>query len=110
VNLDIKIIKDTLMVRVGGEMDMLVADQLRYEIDRVIRGKNIRNLILDMEAVTFMDSAGLAVILGRYKKMAASGGKMYIIKARPGVKKVLELSGVDKLVAICTDEKDIINL
>ena len=45
------------MVRVGGEMD--VGGTLRYEIDRVIRGK-IFESDPDMEAVTFMDSAGLA--------------------------------------------------
>ncbi|NLU49503.1 MAG: anti-sigma F factor antagonist [Syntrophomonadaceae bacterium] len=110
MRLDMRVIKDTLMVKIDGDVDMLVAEQLRQEIDRVIRVKNIKNLILDMEGVTFMDSAGLGVVLGRYKKIAATGGNMYIVRAKPVVKNILELSGVNKLVTVCATEKEIINL
>lgn len=110
MRLDMKVVKDTLLVRIEGEMDMLVADKLRQEIDRVIQTKKVNNLILDLESVSFMDSAGLGVVLGRYKRIAAAGGKMYIVKARPPVKRILELSGVNKLVTICETEKEIINL
>lgn len=110
MHLDMKVIKDTLMVQVDGEMDMLVADQLRREIDRVIGSRRINSLIMDLNSVTFIDSAGIGVILGRYKKISAAGGRMYIIRPRPAVQKILELAGVNKLVTICQDERDIINL
>ncbi len=110
VRLELKVIKDTLLVQIGGELDILAADRIRQEIDRVMQARKIQKLILDLEEISFMDSAGLGVILGRYKKISAVGGKMYIVRAHPGIRKILELAGVHKLVTLCQDEKEIISL
>ena len=63
------------MVRVSGEMDMLIADKMRPEIDKRIDDKNIKNLVLNLEKVTFMDSSGLGLIIGRYKRISAKQGQ-----------------------------------
>ena len=88
----------TLVVKLEGEIAQSCAAEIRTDIDREIQLKNVRNLILDFAGVTFMDSSGIGVIIGRYKQIKARGGKTMIIRARPQVDKILELSGLKKIL------------
>ena len=110
MELELKQIRNTLVVRVKGEMDMLVADKLRKEIDRKLETKQITNLVINLEKVTFIDSSGLGVIIGRYKKISNLSGKMYIVGASPSVHKILMFSGINKLISLYNNEQDIINI
>ncbi|SFQ96441.1 STAS domain-containing protein [Desulfoscipio geothermicus] len=94
MNYTIKKEKDYLVVSISGEVDISITDSLREDIDRALQDYGLNNLIFDLSGVEFVDSAGLGVILGRYKKVAARGGKVYLAGARPQVKKILELSGL----------------
>lgn len=107
---ELKTIRNTLVVRLEGEFDMLIADSLRKEIDLRLENKQINNLILNLEKVSFIDSSGLGVIIGRYKKVAAANGKMYIVGARPNVEKILSFSGINKLVPMYSNEQEIISI
>jgi len=110
MELELRQIRNTLLVRIKGEMDMVIADQLRKEIDRKLDGKKVSNLVINMEKVTFIDSSGLGVILGRYKKINGLSGKMYIVGASPPVKKILMFSGINKLISMYNSEQDIVNI
>ena len=88
----------TLVVKLAGEIDQSCAEEIRSDIDREIQIKNVHNLILDFASVTFMDSSGLGMIIGRYKQIKARNGKTMIIRAQPQVDKVLELSGLKKII------------
>ncbi len=88
----------TLVVKLAGEIDQSCAEEIRSDIDREIQIKNVHNLILDFAGVTFMDSSGLGMIIGRYKQIKARNGKTMIIRAQPQVDKVLELSGLKKII------------
>jgi len=90
-------------------LDMLVAQSMRQEIDKVLDKKEINTLIINLEKVTFIDSSGLGVIIGRYKKMAESGGKMYLVGAIASVEKILVFSGINKLVPMYKSEQDVLN-
>ncbi|HOB12591.1 MAG TPA: anti-sigma F factor antagonist [Syntrophomonadaceae bacterium] len=106
---DFKQVRDTLVVRISGELDMLVADQLRQAIDQRLDAASIRTLVLNLEKVTFIDSSGLGVIIGRYKKVSAQQGRMYIVGACTSVEKILHFSGIDKLVPLYRSEKDVVS-
>ncbi|MDD3364156.1 MAG: anti-sigma F factor antagonist [Syntrophomonas sp.] len=110
MELELKQIRNTLLVRVKGEMDMLVAEKLRKEIDRKLETKQITNLVINLEKVTFIDSSGLGVIIGRYKKISSVSGKMYIVGASTSVRKILMFSGINKLISLYNNEQDIINI
>lgn len=109
MDLELKLVRNTLVVRVQGELDMLVADKLRQEIDSRLENKEISTLIINLDKVSFIDSSGLGVIIGRYKKIAAQDGSMYIVGARPSVEKILFFSGINKLIPMVNSEQDIIN-
>lgn len=110
MELELKQIRNTLLVRIRGEMDMVVAEKLRKEIDRKLDTKKISNLVINLEEVTFIDSSGLGVIIGRFKKISSLNGKMYIVGARPQVHKILMFSGINRLVSMYNNEQDIINI
>ncbi len=88
----------TLVVKPDGELDQSCAAALRCDIDREIQRTHTKNLILDFGNVTFMDSSGIGMIIGRYKQIQARGGKTMIIRPQPQVDKILELSGLKKIV------------
>ncbi len=111
MELEFRQVRNTLIVRIKGELDMLVADQIREDIDKKIdKSSEIKNLILNLEKVSFIDSSGLGMILGRYKKVKSQNGQMYIAGARPQVEKILYFSGINKLATIYRSEQDVINL
>ncbi len=91
-------IGNTLVVKPEGEIDQSCAADLRTDIDRELRRSHARNLILDLGGVTFMDSSGIGLIIGRYKQIKALGGKTMIVRPQPQVDKILELSGLKKIV------------
>lgn len=107
---DLKLVRNTLVVKISGELDLLVTDNLRQKIDDEILSRGVKNLILNLEKVSFIDSSGLGLIIGRYKKMKAEKGKMYIVGAKPSVEKILLFSGINKLIPLYRREQDIINI
>ncbi|MBU5486584.1 anti-sigma F factor antagonist [Clostridium sp. MSJ-8] len=89
---------DTLVVDLVGELDHHYADLVRTKIDDRIDRDNIKNVILNFGEVTFMDSSGIGAIVGRYKKIKKKQGSFCITDARNNVSKVLELSGLLKVI------------
>lgn len=97
--------KNTLIVHIGGDFDLVSANDFREKIDRSIAETMSQNLILDLEKTTFIDSSGLGVIMGRYRKIKANNGQMVIYGAKPGIKKIFEVSGILSLMPVCNTEK-----
>lgn len=97
MQLSFKITNKTLIVSVIGEIDHHSAEQAREKIDRHIDNNSIKNVLFDFAGVNFMDSAGIGVIIGRYKKIAPLGGKMAVVNVRPQIKRILEISGIPRI-------------
>ena len=92
--------EDTLKVTLSGEIDHHSAKVLREEIDAKITEMCPAELILDLRRIGFMDSSGLGLILGRYKKMKESGGNIKVLNPSPGAARVLKLAAADKIIPI----------
>lgn len=98
VLLDIEMKKDTLFVRPNGELDLGVADQLRRTLDETIEKGRAKNLVINLAKVSFVDSSGLGVLLGRYNRISKNGGQVFIVSPQPQVRKVLDLSGLLRIM------------
>lgn len=96
-----------IIVVLAGELDLRVANTLRQQLDEVLEHAETRQIILDMEAVTFIDSSGIGVILGRYKRLLALHGSLRIWKLQPQVERVLTLAGIVKLIPVCRNEQEV---
>ena len=104
LNLEKKIERLTLLLRLEGELDMHTASMVRQAIDIEIEKRGIRTVILNFQDVRFVDSSGLGVILGRYKKLLPLGGKLKITNVPPHIYKIMELSGLPKIISFYLDE------
>ena len=92
---------DTLLVRIKGELDAHTADDLRQGMEQYLKDDpSLKNLIMQLNGVDFIDSSGIGVILGRFKTLRQRGGKMGAVGLHPSVKRIFELSGMTKLMSI----------
>ncbi len=81
----------------SGEIDHHVAGNIRNTVDdAVIRDKPCE-LILDFKDVSFMDSSGIGLVMGRYKLLSEQHGKLTVRGTSPQIKKVMKLAGLDRL-------------
>ena len=87
-----------VIVRLGGELDHHSAEEIRRALDHILTDFTVRELQLDMTNVTFMDSAGLGVVLGRYRTISARGGKLILSGVRTGIDRIFRMSGLYALV------------
>ena len=89
---------DKLVVDLIGELDHHYADAIRNKIDDKIDRDKINKVILNFEKVTFMDSSGIGVVVGRYKGLKSRNGELCIANVRNSVKKVFEIAGIFKVI------------
>ncbi|MBO5130891.1 MAG: anti-sigma F factor antagonist [Romboutsia sp.] len=82
------------------ELDHHITNEVRDGIDNVLNSRPIKNIIFDFKNIRFMDSSGIGVIIGRYKKIANDGGKVSVINVNARVKKIFDLSGMNKIISI----------
>ena len=88
----------TLEVTLQGELDHHTAVETRERLDALLAGRNVQNVILDLSKLTFMDSSGIGVLIGRYKLVHRKGGHMAVRGVPSQVDRVLELSGVYQII------------
>ena len=91
---------DLVTVLLSGEIDHHSASIMRPEIDRVIEEYRPRRLILDFGGVTFMDSSGIGLVMGRYKLISQFSGTVAIQHVPKALKRVMKLSGLYDLAKI----------
>ena len=101
--MNILVANNILTVKLDEDIDHNNALEIRKQIDDEINKRPIRKLILDFSAVEFMDSAGIGMILGRYKIINAVGGKVYISNPTYAVMKIIEISGINKIIPVVCD-------
>ena len=84
----------SLTAYMTGELDHHSAAAARQTLDDCLKDVRITHLVLELSGVTFMDSSGLGVILGRYRTIAARGGELTVSGANKHVDRILKMSGV----------------
>lgn len=104
MHIEKKIDRQTLVMRLSGELDLRNTDTLRESLDSEIDRRGIKTVILNLQDVQFIDSSALGVILGRYKKLGPLGGKLKITNVPPHIYKIMELSGLPKIIRFYEDE------
>ena len=100
----------TLLVEIlSAELDHHIARDIRQEVDSILMKKQIDFIIFDFHYVNFMDSSGIGVIIGRYKKIVNHGGKVSVINMNSRVEKLFNLSGMSKIISVYDTFEDAIN-
>lgn len=102
-----QVIDDYLCIKMPREIDHHNAEIISHRADQFICTKKVNNIIFDFEETDFMDSSGIGIIAGRYKKVKAFGGQIYIVNAGSQVKRILVLSGMQKYVVWMKEGKTV---
>ena len=93
-----------LLIKFTEDIDHHTTEKIRriadYEIERYIP----RKIIFDFNNVSFMDSAGIGLILGRYKNALSLGIKVEIINVNNSIYKILKMSGITRLLNVRKEE------
>ncbi|MHB1043578.1 MAG: anti-sigma F factor antagonist [Eubacteriales bacterium] len=108
MNLDLEFLEKALVVRPAGELDLAVADRFRSAMEEALDRQPVANVVFNLSRVTFIDSSGLGVMLGRYKRVSKCGGKVFIVGAQPQIRRILELSGLLGIMAEFASEEEAI--
>ena len=95
-----KIRERNLTVEMPAEIDHHSAQHITSNIDYLIEANGIRSIVFDFNRTSFMDSSGIGILLGRYKKMNYAGGKVMVIRANPSIRKIETYSGVTKIMNV----------
>ena len=90
--------RDVLIVRLAGDLDDRTAGELRREIDALISDIGVRRLLFDMRELRFMDSSGIGLIIGRYKRMRGRGGSVAVYGLDERMDKIFSMAGLYRLV------------
>lgn len=86
---------DKLFFYLNGELDEHYAKGVKEYIETVLnKNPKATDVVFNMSGLSFMDSTGIGMLLGRYKKLKKQGVKCFIEKPTVSVEKVLELSGI----------------
>lgn len=109
MTVDAHITKGVVVVRLSGELDHHVVEQIRDTIDEQLEINRYRGLVMALAGVDFMDSSGLGLILGRYRNMKQHGGAMALCEVKPTLHKLMELSGVLKIIPVFGSEPEAIS-
>ena len=87
-----------LTASVRGEIDHHCARGIREEIDAALTAEGPDKLVIDMGGVTFMDSSGLGLVLGRYTKTEAAGIEFAVRGACGRVRQMFDMAGMDRII------------
>ena len=97
-----------LTLKISEEIDENCTDKLRRKIDNEITRFLPRKVIFDFSNVSFMDSAGIGMLLGRYKVIKMLGAQLELLNVNRQIEKIFEISGILKIIPLIkNNEKNV---
>lgn len=100
--------KDKLLVfKISDEIDDHNVQKIRGKVDYEIERYMPKRVIFDFNRVSFMDSAGIGLMIGRYKLATMLGAKVEMVNVQGSVKRIFEMSGILRLIPITENIEDI---
>lgn len=89
-----------LLIEFTEEIDHHLSEEIKRRVDYEIQRLFPRKIIFDFARVSFMDSAGIGLLLGRYKLALTYGAKIEIINVKNPIKQILDMSGIGKVMTL----------
>ena len=86
--------------------DQHTSEKIRRKMDNEIKGYIPRKVVFDFSNISFMDSAGIGMVLGRYKLAKMLNGNLEIINVNKSMKKIFDMSGVSRIINIVEEDKN----
>lgn len=95
-----------LIFKLTEDIDQHTVEKVRRKMDNEIKGYIPRKVVFDFSNISFMDSAGIGMVLGRYKLAKMLNGNLEIINVNRTMKKIFDMSGVSRIIDIKEEDKN----
>ena len=95
-----QIIDHFLMIRMPEEIDHHVCREISRRADDMILDCRVADVVFDFADTRFMDSSGIGILAGRQRNISCFGGKVYVVNAAERIRRILKMSGMEKIVVI----------
>ena len=97
---NVKEMYGSVTVVLAGELDHCTAPQIRRQLDEILEDPGVRHLCLDLGGLTFMDSSGIGVLLGRLRILQQRGGTLSVKNMQPPIEKLFRLTGLQRVITV----------
>lgn len=93
-----RIYKNNLYITLSGELDENSANYTREVLDDILENETFRQVVIDLSELEFMDSTGIGVMIGRYKKLKEKNIQIYLTNPNKHIDKIFEMTGLYKIM------------
>ena len=107
IGISVKTQEDIMFVTLSGELDQSTTEQVRLRLMTTLAAHDIKHIVFNLKALTFMDSSGIGIILGRYNQVKPLGGRVFVIGMNAVVDKVFHMAGLNQIITVINDERQI---
>jgi anti-anti-sigma factor len=104
--LEYRLDRGIAVAKAVGEVDVSTCGLLRDGLLRVVTDEEHRGLVVNLASVTFMDSAGIGVLVGVWRQVRATSGALAVAAPSPQVRRTLDTAGLAKILPIYDSEAD----
>ncbi|GLC87214.1 anti-sigma F factor antagonist [Lysinibacillus piscis] len=99
--------RETIVIRLYGELDHHAVEQIREKISTAIFQGAVSTIIWNLEGLSFMDSSGVGLVLGRMRELETVAGRTILLNPSATMRKVFQFSGLGKWMMEATEEEAI---
>lgn len=93
-----RVYNNTLYLSLAGELDEMTANFTRNEIDNILENLNFKQIVIDLAELSFMDSTGIGILIGRYKKMKSKNIPIFICNPNNHIEKIFQMTGLYEIM------------
>jgi len=99
-----------LFVNLTGELDQSTMQKVKQKLVNAIDQSDVKHVVFNFKGLTFMDSSGIGIVLGRYNQIRDRDGRVFVVGMNPVVAKVFYMSGLNKIITIIDDDADVMRV
>ena len=110
IGISVQTQEEILFVNLTGELDQSTADKVKLRLMTTLAAYDIKHIVFNLKGLTFMDSSGIGIILGRYNQVKAIGGRVFVLGMNQTVNKMFHMAGLNQIITIIDDEKKIMSI
>ena len=110
IGIGIQTQKEIMFVSLEGELDQSTIDQVKIRLTTSMAVYDIKHIVFNLKELSFMDSSGIGLIIGRYNQIKAGGGKVFVLGMNETVKKVFYMAGLNQIITVIDDEQNMTNI
>lgn len=100
MSVKINVTGEVVTAYLSGELDHHTAKEMREAIDNALELNIPTLLVLDFTDISFMDSSGIGLVMGRYRNLQKLGATLHISGTAPNIYKMLKLAGIERLAKL----------